>query len=104
MRIVVDNSKLESTASTLDNCVSSIGSRTIVANASVTALAVQWQGSDTEIFLQKWQASTNASSAHGKVKSYLSAYASMLRYASSQYKTAQYNAVKKAHKIDHFFS
>ena len=103
MKIVVDNSKLESTASKIDSFVGSMRSRYMAANASVRALSTQWQGSDSARFLVKWQDSMNKASASGQMQAALSAYASLLRYASSQYKNAQYNSVQKAHKIDSWF-
>ncbi len=104
MKIVVDTSKLESTAGRIDSYVGSINSHYSTANASVMRLAHQWQGSDSALFLSKWQLTTNQQSAKGKMQQAMKTYAQLLRYASSEYKTAQYNSVKKAHKIDHFFS
>ena len=104
MNIVVSKSDLESTAKKIDSYVNSMASQNSTADSAVRALEAQWKGTDTDKFLVQWNSYMSKNSANGQMKDALSSYASLLRYAKSQYETAQYNAVKKARKIDHWFS
>ena len=100
MKIVVNKDELEKTAGEIDRYIASMGSQNMVDTAAIAALAGQWQGADSTVFIEKWKnTQDNDKFAQGRLKNALKAYAEILRYASGVYKDAQYNAVKKAHKI-----
>ena len=102
MKIVVDRDQLDSTAGKIEKYVSTMNAHYLNINSEIMLLGTQWQGADSAKYIEKWQSSTNWAnngSANAQTKKALTAYAAFLRFASNEYKKAQFNVVKKAHKI-----
>ena len=100
MKITVNKDELEKTAGEIDSYIASMNAQSTVDAATIMNLTTQWQGDDADVFIKKWNSTQNNEQfAQGRLKNALAAYAEIIRYASGVYKDAQYNAVKKAHKI-----
>lgn len=98
-KIKVDHSQFEPAAVAVDEYVSSMKRKMNTANAHILSLRSDWSGEDYHAFLEAWGRATNEDSVYKKMVKSLESYADYLRYAGSQYKQAQTDAVNRANKL-----
>ena len=94
--IRVDHSKFEATASAIDTYVDKHRTGMNRANGEVSTLANSWQGADFNQFRVEWNRVTTSDSTSQKMVLAMQNYAKFLRFAASEYRQAQINAVNRA--------
>ena len=99
VKIKVDHSKLESTASEIEQYVKTLKGKMKAADGEVKTLSSSWQGTDASQFRSKWAAVTNQDSVYTNTVKQLESYAQFLRYAAKKYKEAQTKAVNSANSL-----
>lgn len=97
--IKVDYSKFEMAAAAVDNYIKDMKKSMINAEREVLTLSSAWQGQDFNQFRNQWNKVTDNDSTYTKMVRSLEAYAKFLRYASNQYKNAQFKAVNRANSL-----
>lgn len=97
--IKVDHSKFESAATEVDKYTTLLKNQMKSAQGEVTNLSSNWQGGDFSQFKTEFDKVDNRDSTHSKMVKSLDSYADFLRYASSQYKSAQIRAVNRANSL-----
>lgn len=97
--IQVDHSRFESTAAAIDDYVRLLNEKMRSAQGEITALASSWQGSDFTQFQAEFDKVDNEDSVHMQMVRSLESYARYLRFAASQYKSAQARAVDRANSL-----
>jgi len=97
--IKVDYSKLESTASAVDNYVTLMKNKMRSAQNEVTVLSSSWQGSDFSQFKAEFDKVDNKDSTHTQMVESLESYSNFLKYAAGKYKDAQIKAINRANSL-----
>jgi len=97
--IKVDYSKLEKTASAVENYVKLMKKNMRKAQAEVTTLSSSWQGSDYIQFKTEFNKVDNANSTHSQMVKTLDSYSKYLRFAAGKYKGAQDRAMSRANAL-----
>lgn len=99
VKIKVDHSKLESTASQIEQYVQTLKRKMKNADGEINTLSSTWQGKDATQFRSKWNAVTNQDSVYANTVKQLESYAQFLRYAAKKYKEAQTKAINSANSL-----
>ncbi|MBQ1821537.1 MAG: WXG100 family type VII secretion target [Clostridia bacterium] len=99
VKIKVDHSKLESTASQIEQYVQTLKRKMKNADGEINTLSSTWQGKDATQFRSKWNAVTNQDSVYANTVKQLESYAQFLRYAAQKYKEAQTKAINSANSL-----
>ncbi len=94
--VKVDYSQLASTASVIDEYVSTMKTEMTNANTEVAGLSSKWSGEDYTQFKSQWDTVDNSDSTHAQMISALESYSNYLNYAAGKYKTAQSSALTRA--------
>lgn len=100
--IKVDRSKLQSTATAVDNYVRLMKNKMKNAQNEVTTLSSAWQGTDFAQFKTQFDKVDNNDSTHAQMLKALESYAKYLRYAEGKYKNAQIKAVNRANSLPRY--
>ena len=99
VKVKVDHSKLESTATEIEQYITVLKGKMDAAQNEVRVLSSSWQGSDASQFRTKWNTVTDQNSIYAQTVKQLESYAQYLRYAAKKYKEAQTNAVNAACRL-----
>lgn len=97
--INVDHSRLEKTASAVDDYVTKHKHNMNSIDTNVTALKTAWEGEDYDQMAARWQQMNSDDSTSGEMLKALESYADFLRFAAEQYKTAQIDAINRANRL-----
>ncbi len=97
--INVDHSKFETAASAIETYISEQDKYMENMSDQIQYLTSNWKGEDAVQFKLQWDTVTDATSTSEKLKNSLKNYAETLRYASTQYKNAQANAINRANSL-----
>lgn len=97
--IKVDHSRLEKAADELEKRISAHDTYMKQANDKVRILNSSFSGTDYNAYEAQWRTVTEEGSTSKNIIKTTQAYADFLRYAASQYKKAQSDAVNRANKI-----
>jgi WXG100 family type VII secretion target len=99
VKVKVDHSKLENTASEIERYIQTLKGKMQAAQSEIHTLSASWQGTDATQFQTKWNSVTNQDSVYGQTVKQLDSYAQYLRYAAKKYKEAQTKAVDAANRL-----
>lgn len=97
--IRVNHSKFDSTATAIENYNNLLTRKMGNANQTMAGLFSSWSGIDASTYKNKWDAVDGSDSVYYAMKKSLESYSKFLRSAGNKYKTAQINAVNRAHKL-----
>lgn len=97
--IKVDHSQLDKAADKLEERIRKHNSYMNQADSEVQNLKAYFSGDDYTAYEIQWSKVTDNNSTSKNIIKATQDYADFLRYASSQYKTAQSNAVNRANRI-----
>lgn len=97
--IKVDHSKLESTATAIDDYVAVLENQMKGVQSEVATLSSSWQGPDFEQFKSQLDKVDDEDSVHANMINALESYAKYLRFAANKYKEAQTHAVNRANDL-----
>jgi WXG100 family type VII secretion target len=98
-RIRVDHSRFEQVAGKIDEYVRKHKSEMAAANSEVQGVYSSWQGEDAAKFQLQWEGVAAGDSVSQKMLNSLENYAEFLRFAATQYREAQANAVNRANGL-----
>lgn len=100
MKIIVNCSKIDSVANSIENCISVQNKQFARINSQIISLKnYSWNGKDFDDFLIKWNKLKEKDSHRGLIENNLNSVEKSLRYASAIYKTAQSNAIQRSKRI-----
>ena len=97
--IKVDHSKLESTATEVEEYVALLKRKMNDAQCRVSTLSSSWQGNDFAKFQEQFNQVYNEDSTYVQMIKELESYARYLRYAAEKDKKTQADAVDRARKL-----
>lgn len=97
--IEVDLDVLDNAISELEKYIALIKDKTAEAQGEINTMLQVCQGPDLVQFKLKWDSACGEDSTYAKCVSALESYVAFLKYAKSQYKTAQERAIKRASSL-----
>lgn len=94
--VEVDFSKFDNAIRQIEEYISLLEKKTASAQDEVNILLQSCQGQDISLFKSRWDEAHGAGSTYMELVRALKAYLAFLKFAESQYKSAQSKAISRA--------
>ncbi len=98
-KIKVDFRMIDSTASVIDEYITSAKKCMKSAKDEVNSISNLWKGEDSVAFNNKWEECIGENSTYSRMVKSFESYSQFLKCAGDKYKEAQINAINRANGL-----